>query len=234
MSLSAVIISAVDVAQAEEGCPSQCAGCPLSRPGTPPKGAIILFDGKDTSKLGGMDGKPFPWKIVDGAIEIVPGTGELVTKEKHGSCRLYMEFRVPTPSEAHWEQRGNSGVYLQGRYEIQIIDSYGKDPESHQCGALYSIAAPSKNVCKKPGEWQSFDITFHAPKFDAQGKMTAKARLTLVHNGVKTLDNVAFDHVTPGPFDENLAQPGVVRIQNYNGAPVRFRNMWLLPLKDGD
>ena len=163
---------------------------------------------------------------------VTPGTGDAITKDKFTDFRLHMDFWVPTAAEGFANHRGNSGVYLQGRYEIQIIDSYGRKPESHQCGALYSIAAPRVNACKPPGKWQNFDITFHAPKFDAKGKMTRKGRVTILQNGVKTINNVEFDHATPAPTDEHLAQPGPIRLQNYGGAPVRFRNIWLVPLKE--
>lgn len=202
-------------------------------PTSAPANAIVLFDGKDLSKWTSRGEKPLRWKVRDGAMIVTPNTGDAITKDTFTDFQLHIEFRVPTPADGLAKHRGNSGVYLQGRYEIQIIDSYGRKPESHQCGALYGIAAPRVNVCKPAGEWQTFDIAFHAPTFDAQGKMIREARLTLVHNGVKTLDDVAFDHTTRGPMDNNLAKPGPIRLQNYNGAPVRFRNIWLLPLKDG-
>jgi len=204
-----------------------------SAPTTAPANAVILFDGKDVSKWTDGGHGPLRWKVEDGAMIVTPGTGDAITKDKFTDCRLYMEFWVPTAAEGFADRRGNSGVYLQGRYEIQIIDSFGVAPESHQCGALYSIATPRVNACKPPGQWQSFDITVHAPKFDDQGKMTKKGRITILQNGVKIIDNAEFDHATPGPLDENLSQPGPIRLQNYGGAPVRFRNIWLVPLKEG-
>ncbi|MBN1345155.1 MAG: DUF1080 domain-containing protein [Phycisphaerae bacterium] len=204
-----------------------------SAPTSAPANAIILFDGKDESKWTEGGHKPLRWKVQDGAMIVTPGTGDAITKDKFTDFRLHMDFYVPTAADGLADRHGNSGVYLQGRYEIQIIDSYGHEPESHQCGALYSIAPPRVNACKPPGHWQSFDITFHAPKFDAQGKMTRKGRVTILQNGVKILEEAEFDHVTPGPTDEHLAQPGPIRLQNYGGAPVRFRNIWLVPLKDG-
>jgi len=203
-----------------------------SAPTSAPANAIVLFDGKDLSKWTDRGRRPLRWKVEHGAMIVTPGTGDAVTKDKFTDFRLHMEFRIPTAADGLAQHRGNSGVYLQGRYEIQIIDSYGRKPESHQCGALYSIAAPRVNACKPAGQWQRFDITFHAPKFDAQGKMTRKGRVTILQNGVKTLDEVEFDHATPSPSDQHLAQPGHIRLQNYGGAPVRFRNMWLVPLKD--
>jgi hypothetical protein len=203
-----------------------------SAPTSAPADAIILFDGKDVSKWTDGGHGPLRWKVRHGAMIVTPGTGDAVTKDKFTDFRLHMEFWVPTAAEGFADRRGNSGVYLQGRYEIQIIDSYGHEPESHQCGALYSIAAPRVNACKPPGHWQDFDITFHSPKFDAQGRMIRKGRVTILQNGVKILNQVEFDHTTPAATDEHLAQPGPIRLQNYGGAPVRFRNMWLVPLKD--
>jgi hypothetical protein len=217
---------------AQVGGPPTRRAATTSAPTSAPADAIILFDGKDVSKWTDAGRRPLRWKVRDGAMIVTPGTGDAITKDKFTDFRLHMEFRVPTAAEGLAKHRGNSGVYLQGRYEIQIIDSYGRKPESHQCGALYSIAAPRVNACKPPGQWQSFDITFHAPKFDGQGKMIRKSRVTIIQNGVKTLDEVEFDHVTPGAIDEHLGRPGPIRLQNYGGAPVRFRNMWLVPLRD--
>ncbi len=202
------------------------------RPVPPPPGAIVLFDGKDTSKWTEGGGGALRWKVENGAMIVTPNAGDAVTADTFGDCRLHVEFWVPTAEEGFTDHRGNSGVYLQGRYEIRIIDSFGHEPESHQCGALYGITTPRVNACRPPGEWQSFDVTFRAPTFDAQGKMTRKGRVTILQNGVNIVDHAEFDRATPSPSDENLAQPGPIRLQNYGGVPVRFRNIWLVPLKD--
>jgi hypothetical protein len=197
----------------------------------PPPGAIILFDGKDTSKWTEWGRGPLRWKVENGTMIVTPGAGDALTKEKFADCRLHVEFWVPPPTNPGDMHRGNSGVYLQGRYEIQVIDSYDRVPEAHQCGALYAALTPRVNACKPRGEWQSFDITFHPPKFAAHGKMAAKGRITILQNGINIVDNAEFDHATPGPMDENLAQPGPIRIQNYGGDAVKYRNIWLVPLK---
>ena len=140
------------------------------------QGKVVLFDGHDLSKWQAKGGGEPKWKITeDGAVEVVPHSGDIETKEKFGDCKLHVEFRTPIPAEGDKGQhRGNSGIFLEGQYEIQVLESYGLKPTAGDCGALYSITAPSQNVAKPPMEWQTYDITFHAPKFDADGKKTGK------------------------------------------------------------
>jgi hypothetical protein len=196
----------------------------------PPAGAVVLFDGKDNSKWEGMGGKPCPWKVENGALACVPGSGSIVSKEKFGDCRLHIEFRVPLMPDAKGQARGNSGVYLQGRYEIQVLDSFGiAQPDKGDCGALYSIVAPRVNACKPPEQWQTYDITFRAPKFDAQGKMTKKGELTVLQNGINIIDRFPLDRNTPGELDKDLSKPGPILLQDH-GNLVKYRDIWLVPL----
>ena len=202
--------------------------------GTPaPKGAIVLFDGKDVSNWTKTNGKDeVKWTLRDGGVmEGVKGHGDIITKEKFdGKFTLHLEFRVPYEPGGAGQGRGNSGVYVQGRYEVQILDSYGLKSKNNDCGAIYEVAAPKENACKAPSVWQSFDIDFTSPKFE-NGKKTEPARMTVHHNGVKIHDDV------PIPVDNTRAglggdpsKPGPILLQDH-GHPVQFRNVWLLPSK---
>jgi hypothetical protein len=201
------------------------------KPVPAPPGAKVLFDGKDLSGWVGRNGKPAAWKVVNGFMEVVPGTGDILTREKFGpDFQLHVEFWLPLMANQKGQARANSGVYLQGRYEIQVLDSYMNETYANgSCGALYGLIAPSKNASKPPEQWQTYDITFHAPRVDAQGKVVEKGRVTVVHNGVKVIDNGMFDRPTGGELDRNLGMPGPILLQDH-GNRVRFRNIWLQPL----
>jgi hypothetical protein len=198
----------------------------------PPAGAVVLFDGKSVDKWVKKNGKdPVMWTLKDGAMEGVKGHGDIVTKEKFGGkFKLHVEFRVPYEPAGKGQGRGNSGVYVQGRYEVQILDSYGLKSQNNDCAAIYEVAAPKVNACKAPTVWQSYDIEFTAPRFE-NGKKTEPARMTVYHNGVKVHDDV------PIPVDNTRAgmggdpsSPGPILLQDH-GHPVQFRNIWLLPLR---
>ena len=202
-----------------------------SEPKPAPPGAIVLFDGKDLSGWVARKGNgPAQWKVENGYMEVVPKTGDILTKAKFGDFQLHVEFWLPLMAKATGQARANSGVYLQGRYEIQVLDSYNNDtyPDG-AAGALYKIIAPSKNASKPPEQWQTYDITFRAPRVDAQGKVTEKGVVTVVHNGVTVIDNGLFDHPTGGEIDNQLGSPGPILLQDH-GNKVRFRNIWLKPL----
>ena len=193
----------------------------------PPRDAKVLFNGKDLTGWTSLSGKPAEWEVRDGYLEVVPGQGDIMTREKFGSdFKLHVEFWLPLMPDAHDQARANSGVYLQGRYEIQVLDSYHNDTYANgACGALYGIIAPSKNASKPPEEWQTYDITFHAPRVDDQGKVTAKGHVTVVQNGETIIDHGAFDHTTGGALDEKIGEPGPIRLQDH-GCKVRYRNLW--------
>ncbi|VTU00544.1 Uncharacterized protein OS=Isosphaera pallida (strain ATCC 43644 / DSM 9630 / IS1B) GN=Isop_2174 PE=4 SV=1: DUF1080 [Gemmataceae bacterium] len=198
----------------------------------PPEGAVVLFDGKDFSKWVKRDGKSeVKLALKDGALEGAKGHGDIITKDKFGgSFKLHVEFRVPYEPGGSGQGRGNSGVYVQGRYEVQVLDSYGLKSGKNDCAAIYNVAAPKTNECKAPTIWQSYDIDFTAPKFE-NGKKTEPAKMTVHHNGVKVHDDVAIpvDNTTAG-LGGDPATPGPILLQDH-GHPVQYRNIWLLPAK---
>ena len=190
-----------------------------------PEGATILFDGKSFDAWIGQNGKPVTWTIVDGAMQ--GKNGSIVTKEKFdGSFTLHVEFRVPYEPDNKGQGRGNSGIYLQGRYEVQVLDSYGLKSSDTDCASIYTVSAPSKNVCKAPTIWQSYDIEFQAPKFE-NGKKAEPVHMTVYHNGVKVQDNVAvkIDNTRAG-MGGDPSMPGPIMLQDH-GHPVQYRNIWL-------
>jgi Domain of Unknown Function (DUF1080) len=194
-----------------------------------PKGAVVLFDGKDMDKWVKTDGKSKPgWKLVDGgAMEGVKGQGDIMTREEFGGrFKLHIEFRVPyEPDLKQGQGRGNSGVYVQGRYEVQVLDSYGIKSGKNDCAAIYDLVPPSENVCKAPTVWQTYDIEFTPPVFK-DGKKAENARMTVWHNGVKVHDNaeVKSDNTTAGRGGDPIL------LQDH-GHSVQYRNVWLVPMK---
>jgi hypothetical protein len=199
----------------------------------PPKGAEVLFNGKDLSGWVTRGGKPAAWTLRDGYMEVKGG--DIMTKEKFGpDFKLHVEFWLPLMPKAKGQGRANSGVYLQGRYEVQVLDSYMNDTYANgSVGALYGLIAPDKEAQQKairpPEQWQTYDITFHAPRVDPKGKVTEKGRITVVLNGVTIIDNGKFDRTTGGANDTKIGAPGPIRLQDH-GCKVRYRNIWLLPL----
>jgi rubredoxin len=195
-----------------------------------PEGALVLFDGKNLDNWTKTDGKtPAGWTILDGGIMQVKG-GNIITKQKFdGHFKLHVEFRVPYMPKAKGQARGNSGVYVQGRYEVQILDSYGLESKKDDCGAIYEVAAPKTNACKAPTVWQSYDIEFYSPKCE-NGKKVEPARMTVFHNGVKIHEDVKIpvDNTRAG-LEGDPCQPGPIMLQDH-GNPVQFRNVWLMPM----
>jgi len=195
----------------------------------PPEGAVILFDGKNADAWTDQRGRPTKWEVVDGELRCKPKTGSIVTKEKFGDAEIHIEFCTPLMPDAKGQGRGNSGVYIQGRYELQILDSYKNDtyPDG-QCGAIYKQHVPLKNVCRPPLEWQSYDIVFKAPKKDGDKK--TNARVTVKQNGILILDNVELKGPTPGNIDNKLFEDGPILLQDHDNL-VKFRNIWVKKLE---
>jgi hypothetical protein len=201
-------------------------------PVPPPSGALVLFDGTSLDHWVKADGKSAPaWKLVEGgAMQVSPGAGGILTRRKFdGHFKLHVEFRVPYMPRAQGQARGNSGVYLQGRYEVQVLDSYGLDSKDNDCGAIYEVARPKVNACKAPTVWQGYDIDFRAPRF-ADGKKVEPARVSVLHNGVPIHDDLAIpvDNTRAG-LGGDPSRPGPILLQDH-GNPIQYRNIWLLPL----
>jgi hypothetical protein len=198
----------------------------------PPKDAIVLFDGKSLDGWVGADGQPAPWKVENGYMEVVPGKHDIRTTKEFGpDFKLHAEFWLPLMADKTGQARANSGIYLQGRYEVQVLDSYMNDtyPDG-VCGALYGILKPSKNANKPPEQWQTYDMTFKSPRVDEQGKVTTKGELTIVFNGETIIDKGQFDKVTGGAMDDKMGNPGPIRLQDH-GCKDRFRNIWIQPIE---
>lgn len=152
--------------------------------------------------------------------------GSIRTKQVFDDCQLHVEFWLPLMPEARGQARANSGVYLQGRYEVQVLDSYGLDSQNNDCGAIYGVAAPLVNACRPPQHWQSYDIIFRAPKFDETGKVISKARITVLQNGVLIQENVDVLGITTAGVSGDLKTPGPIMLQDHGNA-VRYRNVWI-------
>lgn len=194
----------------------------------PPAGSIILFDGKSLDGWIKKDGKPAQWKLTGAGVMEVNRTGDIMTRQEFaGNFKLHVEFRVPYMPNAKGQARGNSGVYLQGRYEVQVLDSYGLDSKSDDCAGIYEVAKPRVNACKAPTIWQTYDIEFHSPIFQ-DGKKAEPVRMTVYHNGVKVHDRVAVDKDnTRAGRGGDPAQAGPILLQDH-GNPVQYRNIWLV------
>lgn len=194
-----------------------------------PADAVVLFDGKDLSQWVSTEaGKPSPWKVENGYC--IASGGDIRSQQLFGDCQLHAEFWLPKPAGTG-RGRVNSGVFFNDfTHEIQILDSYGVErPGVGDCGAIYSITPPLVNASRPAEQWQSFDMVYHAPRFDAAGKKTAHARVTVFLNGVLVQDDAEVLSATP---DHNAPEPmgtGPIRLQDH-GFPVRFRNVWVRPL----
>jgi hypothetical protein len=192
----------------------------------PPAGAVVLFDGKDLSGWVARDGKsPAKWPVNDGIVTV--GTGDIMTEKRFGDFELHLEFNVPYMPSARGQGRGNSGVYLGGVYELQVLDSYGLKLKDDDCGAIYKQIVPAVNACKPPLQWQTYDVTFHKPIGD-DGKVVKKARVTVIHNGIRTIDNAEISR-TAGGVRVPAGQDGPILLQDH-GNPVEYRNIWIKAL----
>jgi len=190
--------------------------------------AVMLFGGADFSHWTTGSDKKIGWAHVGDAMKIVPGSGSIMTKQDFTDFRMHAEFKTPQlPPNVKGQGRGNSGIYIQRRYELQILDSYGLAPKNNECGSLYKFRPPDKNVCAMPGRWQSYDIIFHAAKFDGN-KKKENAQITVWHNGVLIHNDVALENKTGAGRPEG-PEPGPILLQDH-GNEVLFRNIWIEPL----
>ncbi len=195
--------------------------------GGPPSDAIVLFDGKDLSKWKNAKGADATWTLGDGYFEVKPGAGNMFTKEEFGDIQLHVEWMSPSPAKGEGQNRGNSGIYFQGRYEIQVLDSYeNKTYFNGQAGALYGISQPLVNACRPPGEWQTYDITFHPAKPADDGKIQPGS-ISVLHNGVLVQDHTEVaGKTTAASAFKDAAAMGPLMLQDH-GHKVRFRNIWV-------
>ena len=194
-----------------------------------PPSAITLFNGVDLSNWRTRDGRPAGWRAEDGVLHTVPKTGDILTEELLTDFFLHLEFRCPDMPEAPGQAKGNSGVFLQGRYEIQVLDSYGWEvPGLGDCGAVYNQFAPLLNACRPAMEWQTYDIVFRAARVDG-GQVVEPVRLTVLHNGQIIHNNIQLPGVTGAALDEREGDPGPLLLQDH-GDLVAYRNIWALEL----
>lgn len=199
-----------------------------------PADAVVLFDGKDLSKWQVANGDDAKWKIEGGYAEVAPKSGSIRTREKFADFQLHLEFATPAQVEGNSQQRGNSGVLFNGIYEVQVLDSYdNRTYADGHCGALYGQTPPLANASKPPGEWQSYDIIFESPRWDAAGKIAKKANVTVILNGVVLHHKREYLGNTPhkknGNYDKPHPPEVFVELQDHKN-PMRFRNIWLRAL----
>jgi hypothetical protein len=184
----------------------------------PPEGAVVLFDGTSADAFEGG-------KMTDDGL-LQPGCS---SKEKFGSCQVHIEFRTPYQPEDRGQARGNSGIYVGGRYECQMLDSFGLEGKDNECGGLYSVKAPSLNMCLPPLSWQTYDIDYTAAKYEGD-KLVVNPRVTIKHNGVVIHDNVELpgERSTTAAPNKPGPEPGPIYLQDH-GNPLRYRNIWVVP-----
>ena len=201
---------------------------------TPPANACVLFNGVDVSNWTRRDGSPAGWLAEDGVLKVVPGQGDIMSVETFLDCYLHLEFRLPDMPDKTGQAKANSGVFLAGRYEIQVLDSFGwAVPGKGDCGAIYNQFAPLTNANRKPLEWQTYDVAFRAARLDASGNVHDRVRLTVFHNGVCIQNNIELPGVTGAPLDVREGVAGPLLLQDH-GDLVQYRNVWIVPLaRDG-
>jgi len=204
--------------------------------GKPPSDATVLFGGKDLAGWKSQkDGGPAKWKVENGYMEVVKGTGYIETTQGFGDCQLHVEWMAPSPPVGQDQDRGNSGVFLMGQYEVQVVDSYQNTtyPDG-QAAALYGQYPPLVNASRPPGQWQIYDIVFRAPRFDGDGKVTRPARVTVLHNGVLVQEGVDLTgptaHKARPPYKAHPAKLPLA-LQDHDH-PVRYRNIWIRELPE--
>jgi hypothetical protein len=200
-----------------------------------PPDALVLFDGTSLAEWRSAEGGPAKWVIKEGAIESVPGSGYLYSARAFGDVQLHVEWAAPVPPRGEGQGRGNSGVFLMGLYEVQVLDSYQNDtyPDG-QAAAIYGQYPPLVNACRPPGEWQTYDIVFRRPRFRPDGSLIQPARVTVLHNGILVQDGV--EPWGPTAWLQHLpytAHPDKLPLAfQDHGNPVRYRNLWLRELPE--
>lgn len=206
------------------------------RPGEPPSDAVVLFDGTDLSRWRSASGGPAGWRVADDTLEVVPRSGDIRTAEEFGDCQLHLEWSAPPEVRGESQGRGNSGVFLMDRYEIQVLDCYQNPTYADgTTAAIYGQCPPLVNACRPPGEWQTYDIVWEAPRFEGE-RLARPARLTLLHNGIAVHHAVELLGGTGHrrlPVYVPHAPVAPLRLQDH-GDPVRYRNIWVRRLRGDD
>lgn len=197
-----------------------------------PSDAIVLFNGKDFSAWNGNKG-PVEWTLEDNAMTVKRGSGGITTKKGFGDCQLHIEWRTPSVVKGEGQGRGNSGIFLMGRYELQVLDNYNNKTYSNgQVASIYKQLIPLANASRPPGEWQTYDVIFIAPKFNAEGRLQSQARITVIHNGVLVQNNASIwggtEYIGIAEYKPHAAKEPIM-IQDH-GDLVSFRNIWIREL----
>ena len=198
-----------------------------------PSDAIVLFDGKDASSWSAEEGGPVKWKIADNAMTVVGSSGDIHTKQGFGDCQLHVEFREPSEVKGEGQGRGNSGIFLMGKYELQVLDCYNnKTYVNGQTASIYKELVPLANACRPPGEWQTYDIIFTAPLFNEDSSVKSQARITVIHNGVLVQNNASIwgstAYIGIAKYEKHGPRESLV-LQDH-GDRVSYRNIWIRPL----
>jgi hypothetical protein len=199
----------------------------------PPSDAIILFNGKDGSQWVAKDGGAIKWKIADGILTVGAGTGEISTRQGFGDCQLHIEWRTPAEVKGEGQGRGNSGIFLMGKYELQVLDSYkNKTYSNGQAGSIYKQLMPLVNASRPPGEWQTYEVIFKAPRFYENGIVKSPATITVLHNGVLVQNNATLagstQYIGLASYEKH-GEKEPLKLQDH-GNPTSFRNIWIREL----
>jgi hypothetical protein len=207
---------------------------PAGPPVPPPSDAIVLFDGTNLEQWTDAKGQPAGWKVENGYMEVVPKTGSIRTAKNFGDCQLHVEWMAPAPPKGEGQDRGNSGVFLMDIYEVQVLDCYGNTTYADgQTAAIYGQYPPLVNACRAPGEWQTYDIVFHRPRFDKDGNLLAPARMTVFHNEILVHECAQLTgptaHKARPPYKMH-ADKLPISLQDHSH-PVRYRNIWVRNLE---
>lgn len=238
LSVGATLFTLAACAQVEEGRdpkttevwePAVQKITPGPTAGAPPSDAIVLFDGKNLDKWESANGGPAAWTVSDGVMTVVGGKGDIRTKESFGNFQLHIEWRSPSEVSGEGQGRGNSGVFLQERYEVQVLDSYeSRTYANGQASSIYKQSPPLVNATRAPGQWQTYDIIYTAPVFNERGELTHPARVTVLHNGVVTQNNTVIwggtEYIGLPTYKAHGKAP--LRLQDH-GNPVSYRNIWI-------
>lgn len=197
-----------------------------------PSDALVLFGGKDLSEWAAMDGSAAKWEVKDGMVTVSKGGGDIKTKRVFGDFQLHIEWKTAVGDPDNGQNKSNSGIFLQDRYELQVLDNYENETYSNgQAASIYKQHIPLVNASRRPGEWQSYDVIYTAPRFGETGRLVEAARVTVLHNGVLVQNNVSIwgptEYIGLGTYQAHGKAP--LRLQDHDN-PVSFRNIWIREL----